>query len=199
MRFFTLVLWLLIYSCDDGKTPIDGETDFQKQINAQFKDASQSPLRPKDRKNFKSLDFFPVDSSFVIEADLERTPQSKWFNMKTTSDRTTEERVYGILTFKLKGQNVKLNIYQGKESLDDEGNKDYLFLPFLDDTNGEETYGGGRYIDCSIPTGKIMIIDFNKAYNPYCAYNEDYSCPIVPRENYIPVKVEAGVKKFNKN
>lgn len=76
---------------------------------------------------------------------------------------------------------------------------DHLFLPFLDDTNGDATYGGGRYIDLRIPKNDIIKIDFNTAYNPYCAYNGKYSCPIVPSENYLPVKVEAGVKAFNKD
>jgi uncharacterized protein (DUF1684 family) len=79
-----------------------------------------------------------------------------------------------------------------------EGLEDYLFLPFLDDTNGETTYGGGRYIDLRIPKGDSMEIDFNRAYNPYCVYNDKYSCPIVPRDNYIDLKVEAGLKMFEK-
>ncbi|SDB18918.1 hypothetical protein SAMN03097699_0001, partial [Flavobacteriaceae bacterium MAR_2010_188] len=129
---------------------------------------------------------------------LQRTPNSEWFKMKTTTERVSEERVYGILTFNLKGENFKLNIYEGKEMKTKEGFEDFLFLPFLDETNGEETYGGGRYIDARIPETDTMTIDFNKAYNPYCAYNEKYSCPIVPRVNYLPIKVEAGVKVFKK-
>ena len=74
-----------------------------------------------------------------------------------------------------------------------------MFLPFLDNTNGEETYGGGRYIDLQFPEGGELVIDFNKAYNPLCAYNEKYSCPIVPLENYLELKVEAGVKAFEKH
>ena len=82
--------------------------------------------------------------------------------------------------------------------MNEDGFKDYLFLPFMDDTNGEQTYAGGRYIDLRIPEGNTLKIDFNKAYNPYCAYNEKYSCPIVPRENYLDVAVKAGVKVFKK-
>ena len=82
---------------------------------------------------------------------------------------------------------------------DKEGYEDYLFLPFLDNTNGEESYGGGRYVEARIPEGDTIIIDFNKAYNPYCAYNEKYSCPIVPRQNYLPIEVKAGVKAFGKH
>jgi uncharacterized protein (DUF1684 family) len=77
-----------------------------------------------------------------------------------------------------------------------EGMEDYLFLPFLDETNGFETYGGGRYLDLRIPVGDTIEIDFNTAYNPFCAYNEKYSCPIVPRENYLQTRIEAGVKAF---
>ena len=72
-----------------------------------------------------------------------------------------------------------------------------MFLPFSDLTSGNETYGGGRYIDLEIPKGKTITIDFNQAYNPYCAYNPKYSCPIVPAENELLTNVNAGVKKFH--
>ncbi|NNK28917.1 MAG: DUF1684 domain-containing protein, partial [Flavobacteriaceae bacterium] len=157
-----------------------------------------SPLKDKDRKNFNSLDFFDVDSTYVIMAFLERTPDSEWFKMKTTTSRLTEERIYGILSFELKGESFQLKVYQGKELLQEEGSKDHLFLPFLDDTNGYETYGGGRYMDLRIPEGDSINLDFNMAYNPYCVYNEKFSCPLVPRENYLATKIYAGVKMFKK-
>ena len=77
--------------------------------------------------------------------------------------------------------------------------QDYLFLPFLDDTNGEESYGGGRYIDLRIPETDTITIDFNRAYNPLCVYNEKFSCPIVPRVNYLPIQIKAGVKMYAKH
>lgn len=186
-------------SCAQGKQPIIGETDFQKEMNAKFKDASTSPLKDKDRKTFNGLDFFKFDSTYVVEATLKRTPDEQPFKMKTTTDRTPEYVKYGEVSFELKGELYQLNIYQNLELLDVEGYEDYLFLPFLDDTNGDETYGGGRYVESRIPDGDTITIDFNTAYNPYCAYNEKYSCPIVPRDNYLAVKVEAGVKAFNKH
>jgi len=82
------------------------------------------------------------------------------------------------------------------ELKEDEGYEDYLFLPFTDATNGNETYGGGRYIDLSIPNGDQIVIDFNKAYNPYCTYNKKYSCPIVPSQNALDIEIFAGVKAF---
>ena len=89
-----------------------------------------------------------------------------------------------------------MNIYQGEENMQTEGLEDYLFMPFLDDTNGTTSYAGGRYIDLRIPEGDSIIIDFNTAYNPYCAYNEKFSCPIVPRGNYLPIEIKAGLKAY---
>lgn len=190
---------ITILSCAQGKEPIPGDTDFQKEINAEYKDASKSPLKDKDRKNFKGLDFFKFDSTYVVQAKFEKTPDESPFEMKTTTDRLPVYVKYGIVTFNLKGNEYHLNVYQNQDLIKKEGFVDYLFLPFLDDTNGEESYGGGRYIDLKIPESDEVIIDFNKAYNPYCAYNEKYSCPIVPRENYLELKVEAGVKVFHKH
>lgn len=197
-NFFLIFLLVCTVACAQDKQALSGETEWQKEMNADFKDASKSPLKKKDLKKFKGLDFFKFDSTFVVKAVLKRTPETKWFKMKTTTSRESEERVFGILKFELKGQSFQLNVYQGKELMTTEGYEDYLFLPFLDDTNGDTTYGGGRYIDLRIPEENEIEIDFNKAYNPYCAYNEKYSCPIVPRENYLPLKVEAGVKVFKK-
>ena len=185
-------------SCSQGKKTIKGDTEFQRELNSEFKDASKSPLKDNDRKHFEGLDFFKFDSTYVVTATLQRTPNTTYFNMKTTTDRVSKERVYGILTFELKGEIYTLNIYQGQDLMTQDGFEDYLFLPFLDKTNGVESYGGGRYIDARMPKGNTLEIDFNKAYNPYCAYNEKYSCPIVPRENYLETRVEAGVKAFNK-
>lgn len=193
------VLLISILSCAQEKRAIIGDTEFQKEINADYKDASKSPLKEKDRKNFDGLDFFKFDSTYVVKAKLKRTQNSKWFKMKTTTDRISQERVYGILHFEIKGKLHQLEIYQGKDLMQEVGYEDYLFLPFLDETNGLESYGGGRYIDARIPEGDTIIIDFNKAYNPYCAYNDKYSCPIVPRKNYLKTRVEAGVKVFEKH
>lgn len=196
---FLLTLLVAIFSCAQEKTPILGESEFQLKINAEYKDATTSPLKKKDRKHFKSLDFFKVDSSFIVKANLTRTPNTEFFGMKTTTERLSKERVYGVVSFELKGAKFELNVYQNEELMGKEEYVDYLFFPFLDDTNGEESYGGGRYIDLRIPDGDTIIIDFNTAYNPYCAYNPKYSCPIVPRDNYLPLKVEAGVKAFDKH
>lgn len=185
----------LVTGCQQ-KHPILGDTEFQRNLNSEFKDASKSPLKKKDRRGFKALDFFKVDSAYVVQATLKSTPDEKPFKMKTTTDRLPEYVKYGEVTFSLKNESFQLNVYRDLDLMNEEGFEDYLFLPFLDDTNGDESYGGGRYIDLKIPEGDAMTIDFNTAYNPYCAYNEKYSCPIVPRDNYIDVEVRAGVKAF---
>ena len=196
IAFAIVIALVCITSCSQDKRPLMGETEFQRRLNAEFKDASKSPLKNKDRKNFRGLEFFKFDSAYVVKARLERTPDSEWFNMRTTTNRVTKERVYGILHFELKGSWHKLNVYQGEENMELEGMEDYLFLPFLDETNGFETYGGGRYLDLRISEDDSIEIDFNTAYNPFCAYDEKFSCPIVPRENYLKTRVEAGVKAF---
>ena len=190
------LLIILIIGCKQDKQPILGETEFQIQMNSDFKDATKSPLKEKDRKEFKGLEFYKFDSTYVVTAKLIRTPDEKPFKMKTTTDRMPDYIKYGIVEFQIKGRTHKLNIYQNLDLLEEDGYEDYLFLPFLDNTNGEGSYAGGRYVESSIPDSDTLIIDFNTAYNPYCAYNDKYSCPIVPRENYVDENIMAGVKAF---
>lgn len=197
--FFISSLLLVFMSCAQDKQTLSGDTEWQKEMNADFKDATKSPLKDKDRKKFKGLDFFAFDSIYVVEAKLTRTPDEKPFKMKTTTDRLPNYVKFGVISFELKGKTHELNIYQNLDLLKKEGYEDYLFLPFLDNSNGETSYGGGRYVEARIPEGDTITINFNEAYNPYCAYNEKYSCPIVPRVNYLNVKVEAGVMAFDKH
>lgn len=177
---------------------INGVLKFQKKLNKTFKDPETSPLPDRYRKNFEGLDFFEPDTSYIVDARFVRTPKAVPFMMPTNTNRATEEVVYGIAYFNLKGNEYQLEIYQSSEQVKEEAYENYLFLPFLDGTNGNETYTGGRYIDLSIPEGDRITIDFNKAYNPYCAYNKKYSCPIVPKVNMLDVEVWAGVKAFDK-
>ena len=196
----TVLLFLMVFSigCAQEKQMINAETEWQKEMNADFKDATKSPLKDKDRKDFTGLDFYKFDSTYVVTAKLTRTPDAKPFKMKTTTERRPDYVQFGVVTFNLKGKEYQLNIYQNLGLLDKEGYEDYLFLPFLDNTNGNGSYSGGRYTEARIPEGDTIVIDFNTAYNPYCAYNEKYSCPIVPRANYLDLEIEAGVKAFKK-
>ncbi len=193
-----LIFITLISSCSFKKQLPTLETEWQRKMNADFKDATKSPLTDRDRDTFIGLNFFKYDTTYVVSANLKLTPEAKTFNIKTTTNKLSEYVKYGIVSFKLKGKEYQLSVYQNIDLLEKKRFKNYLFLPFLDDTNGNTTYGGGRYIECKIPEKNTIIINFNEAFNPYCAYNNTYSCPIVPRENYMPTKVEAGVKIFHK-
>jgi uncharacterized protein len=171
--------------------------NFQKEQNAQFASADKSPLMDKDKPGFKGLDFFPVDEKYFAVAEFVRTENEKPFAMKTSTDRLPMYEKYGELHFALDGKPLKLNVYRSLDLAKKEGFEDHLFLPFSDTTNGNETYLGGRYINLKIPQGNTVAIDFNQAYNPYCAYNYKYSCPAVPQENVLDIAIRAGVKKFH--
>ena len=150
-----------------------------------------------DLKQFKGLDFYPIDEKYIAEAIFIRTKKEKSFKMKTSTSRTPIYKKYGELHFSIDGKELKLNVYQNADLKKKPGYDDYLFLPFSDLTCGKDSYIGGRYIDMRIPKSEKVIIDFNQAYNPYCAYNYEYSCPIVPLENDLDIEINAGVKKFH--
>ncbi|NHN25172.1 DUF1684 domain-containing protein [Flavobacterium jejuense] len=171
--------------------------DFQKEMNEAFADSLKSPLRNEDRVHFETLDFYPINKKFIVEAEFIKAEKEKAFKMKTSTDRKPMYKKYGALHFEIDGKKMVLNVYQNIELSRKPGFKEYLFLPFSDKTCGKESYIGGRYIDMRIPTSDKVIINFNKAYNPYCAYNYKYSCPIVPLENDLDIAIEAGVKKFH--
>ncbi|MFV0540743.1 MAG: DUF1684 domain-containing protein [Aestuariibaculum sp.] len=198
-KVLIMLIWVCcLFSCNNGKQPLLGATEFQKTLNAKFKDVSESPLKDSDRKRFKGLEFFKYDSIYAVKAVLIHTPSEQPFKMKTTTNRLPNYVKYGEIKFSIKDKEFRLSVYQNLELTNKIGYEDYLFLPFLDETNGLETYGGGRYIDIRIPENDTLLIDFNSAYNPYCAYNDKYSCPLVPRINYLKTRIEAGVKNFKK-
>lgn len=169
---------------------------WQAEQNAEFADSLHSPLTEKDRLSFEALDFFPVDSSFCVQARFVRTEGQKPFEMKPTTKRRPVYEKYGEAHFVINGDSLVLNVYQSHRLRNNPIYNDYLFLPYTDLTSGEESYGGGRFIDVRIPEGDLLEIDFNKSYNPYCAYNHKYSCPVPPSENHLDTHIRAGVKTF---
>jgi uncharacterized protein (DUF1684 family) len=180
----------------DSATHRQGVVDFQQTINTEFHDPKESPLTPAERQAFKTLPFYPIRYAYCVEATLVRDSTSAPFAMATSTARRPLYRKYGELRFVLKGQALRLTVYQDKDSSKQPGFEDYLFVPFTDLTNGHETYGGGRYLDLRIPPAgaRTMVLDFNKAYNPSCAYNHGYSCPVPPAENRLAVAIPVGVQ-----
>ena len=169
----------------------------QKQ-EATFRDATKTPLQPKDRKKFKGLNYFPANLKYRVKARFVKNENPVFFKMKTTTMRLPDYVKYGEVHFTLDGKPYKLEVYQSPEISQRPGYSDYLFIPFTDLTNGQSTYDVGRYLEFRIPDAEEVIVDFNQAYNPYCSYSPNYSCPIPPEANHLNVAIPAGEKKFKK-
>jgi uncharacterized protein (DUF1684 family) len=158
-----------------------------------------SPLEKRDRRKFKGLHYFPIDLHYRVQGKFVRNAAPILLKMKTTTSRLPEYLVYGEVQFELEGNLMKLQVYQSPEISSRKGYEDYLFIPFTDDTNGNETYEGGRYLDFKIPEGEDVVLDFNLCYNPYCSYNHNYSCPVPPAENHLPIPIKAGEMKLKEH
>ena len=161
-------------------------------------DSTRSRFNADERAQFekKRLSYFKPDISYNIDATFSIDTSTLEFQMATTTDRRPNYRIYGYLDFWVNDTACKLTVYQNVDSKDHPEHGLYLFVPFKDNTNEFSTYGGGRYIDILIPDGIDTKIDFNSAYNPYCSYNDRWSCPLVPAENHLDVAIFAGEKKY---
>ena len=175
---------------------LSGLKAYWEEINAEYSDPMHSPLLDEDRSHFTELERFEPNSAFAVTAQF-KAKQGKEFGMKTSTDRVPIYQSVGRLSFKINGKKYKLTAYRNVELGKQEEYANYYFVPFTDLTNGDETYGGGRYIDLEGPFEKNVALDFNRAYNPYCAYNAKYSCPVPPSGNHLDIKVLAGVKLFH--
>lgn len=157
------------------------ETEFLSQV-----------LNEEERRIHPEICFFPVNSSLIIEADFVKEVGDA-FVMPMSKERTVYYRKMGYLSFKINDTLCKLNVYQNLDLAGRKEFRNYYFVPFKDATTGISTYGAGKYLDCYFSKkAKKVIIDFNTSYHPYCAYSDRYSCPIVPKENTIPVAIPAG-------
>ncbi|MFC7773106.1 DUF1684 domain-containing protein [Flavobacterium sp. GCM10027622] len=196
MKKLYVLVFLFAFGFSFAQEKMETALEYQQHLNKEFADSTSSPLMKEDLVHFKTLDFFPISENYTVKAQFTRI-EGEVFEMKTSTDRKPKYRVYGVLKFKMNEKNLQLYVYQNLDLMKRPGYEDYLFLPFSDLTNGKESYIGGRYLDMRIPKNETVIIDFNKAYNPYCAYNYKYSCPIVPMENDLSIEIKAGVKKFH--
>lgn len=200
MKQYLVILSILAFCAAYAQDcSIEKSSAYQKQLNSEYADPAESPLTHEDLTTFTSLEFYPVDMKYCVVAKFIRTPEEKPFAMPTTGARTPPYVKFGEVHFLLEGKVCKLDVFQSVDLVKIDKYKYHLFLPFTDLTSGDESYGGGRYIDLEQPSGDTIIIDFNTAYNPYCAYNHKYSCPIPPRQNDLDVEVRAGVKAYSKS
>jgi uncharacterized protein (DUF1684 family) len=156
-------------------------------------DTSAKVLNQQEINELVGLKFFDIDSTYRIVGYFEKKIGKK-FEMPTSTDRKPIYRAYGLVTFDLAGKTHQLTIYQNMSLKKQKEYRTYLFLPLRDGSSGNETYGGGRYLDLNIPEKDTIILDFNRLYNPYCVYSHRYSCPIPPKENFISLPINAGEK-----
>jgi uncharacterized protein (DUF1684 family)/lysophospholipase L1-like esterase len=167
---------------------------YQQELDDFYTDSTTSPLKAEECAAFHGHEFFSYNAEMAVQAQIRVLENEPWFNMATSSGVSREYRRYAKATFDLHGQTLELFLYQSKRLMAMEEYKDHLFLPFMDKTTGVSTYGTGRFMDITKPEGTTMVLDFNYAYNPYCAYTDGYSCPITPKENYVDIEINAGIK-----
>lgn len=161
--------------------------EFRKEKDEFFRESHHSPLLPEQRADFNGLNYFPENPDLRLQVEVDPFDPKDEIQIQTNTGELRTYRRYGKFQFEVDGEPAELTIYEDGDS---------FFLPFRDSLAGSETYGAGRYLEpYRIPGGKFEV-DFNQAYNPYCAYNEHWSCPITPPENRLSVPVRAGEKVF---
>lgn len=192
---------LAIGACNNVPDKPDSYDDeiyaYREEYKQGFLTDDQAPLTAEDTSYLR---FFKPDEAYKVNASVELTPEAEPFDIPTVSGITKQYRQYALLHFTINDTSAQLPVYQSLKLINDPHYKSHLFLPFTDGTTYTETYGGGRYIDLSlddIKDGEI-VIDFNKCYNPWCAYADGYSCPIPPKENRLLVSIPAGEKMYAK-
>ena len=195
MKFITVALLLIsgVVWAQDEKAYIDSMRDFRNHYVSEHE-----VVKGNDQK---FIEFFPIDPAYRIKAQFERITNGSWFQMNTTGKEKKTYRKYGKLMFAIHGKPLSLFVYQSQSLMNNQEYRNYLFIPFTDATSGVDSYGGGRYLDYTIADIKhnSMELDFNKAYNPYCAYvTGRYNCPIPPTENNLNVAILAGEKNYGK-
>jgi uncharacterized protein len=174
------------------------QTGYEDSLKIYLKSYVQNHevVKGADKNQMK---FYEVNKAYRFLADFTPSSSVSWIRFKTSGTMEKVFRVFGTASFRLNGKNYSLKIYQSQDLMTSPQYKNYLFLPFTDSTSGNETYVSGRYIDLTtedVKNNKVML-DFNKAYNPYCAYVSGvYNCPIPPKENALPVAIKAGEKAF---
>lgn len=196
MRNTFILLMVLLAGCRAQAQSY--REDIEAYRRQYIKDLLAEPRHPVQPSQVKGISFFAADQKYCVDAVFTETPGSVPFLIPTHSGKFKPFREYGKLTFTIDGVPLQLHAYQAMDPVHGTAHADDLFVPFKDKTNYETTYGGGRYLDLlvgDIKDGKIKL-DFNKCYNPYCAYANGFSCPVPPMENYLQVEIKAGEKDF---
>jgi len=163
-------------------------TEYRTEKDDFFRMHPQSPLLPEQKKDFTSLNYFPEEEELRLEVQVEPLKDQDPMQMQTSTGGVQAYTRYGRFKFQVDGKDAELTIYENEHG---------FFIPFVDSLAGKETYPAGRYLEPEALSGNRFVVDFNLAYNPYCAYNEIWSCPITPAENRLRVPIRAGEKLFH--
>nr|WP_199157166.1 DUF1684 domain-containing protein [Pedobacter sp. ASV2] len=193
---YLIPLFLLFSTTTFAQSYSDQIASHREKYKQDFIKESHSPLKEAD---LKDLHFYDADSAYRVTGTVDLLKNEKVFKMPTYDGTSKEFYRFAHITFNLNGGAVTMTLYKSITLAANPLYKNLLFLPFTDETNNKETYGGGRYIDLSsadIKDGKIEV-DFNKAYNPYCAYSDGYRCPVPPEENDLSLEIKAGEKLYS--
>jgi len=192
-----LLLACLACSCTretETRAPAKSEAALLKRQEKDkvFQHGPGSPLPEEEKARFQGLAYYQVNPAYRFKVTLHRYPDPEIVRFATNTEERRQFLRYGYFEFEIQGQKCRLQVYRAT----DEGEEAMLFIPFRDATSGKETYGGGRYLDLKENTSGGYELDFNEAYNPYCAYGKNYSCPLPPRDNTLPVPVPVGEKNY---
>jgi len=195
--FLFSILFIFFAHIEYAQSYTDSILHFRTFYKQEFLTDPHSPLKAEDTD---FLSFYKPNAMYRVVGYFYRSPDSLPFEMQTHSGKVKMYRKYGVVSFMISKKKFSLEVYQSIDLMKKEELKDYLFIPFNDLTNYETTYGGGRYLDISVKDihKNKVALDFNKCYNPYCAYAEGYSCPVPPVANRLQTRIEAGEKLFDK-
>ena len=193
---FLIVFYFLKESVFSDSSYVATIRKERREKNMSFRGSKGSPLEDADRTTFDSLAYFAPDIIYRVDADYKVFSRPDTVQMPLTTGEAEPYLKFGQASFTLEGQRHSLFLYLKVSTTDSS-----LFVPFTDQTNGSETYEGGRFLDVEkpAPDAGLITLDFNKAYNPYCVYNYNYSCPVPPRANRLAIAVRAGEKAYAKN
>ncbi len=209
MNKYSFYIFIFLFVClfsfanfADAQT-FYGTTDiriFREGRDKELRNKDKSPLKEEDFPNYKGLNYFPIDNKYRVKAKFERTKDEKILLIPTSAGEYKTYVKYGILKFRIDKKKYELTVYHTDKATREKypEYKDLLFIPFKDLSNRKDTYGGGRYMYILDTDKKNVILDFNLASNPSCAYGSDrYSCPIPPRANHLKVEMNVGEKRYS--
>jgi uncharacterized protein (DUF1684 family) len=196
IRFATLIICLLLLSCSTSKQ--FSTEDYREYISEHKIGLTEGERAPLGKEDLSFIRFYEYDPGYRVSSQFQTIKNGEVFDMATYSGMTKSYKKVGKLIFKLHDKSHKLYLYQNVKFANHPEYGQYYFLPFKDLSNGMETYGGGRYLDIRKKDLKSNhVIDFNLAYNPWCAYSDGYNCPVPPVENHLNTKISAGEKNYS--